>query len=261
MIFVDSHCHLDILDTDLVAVVERALANNVKKMVVPGTNLNSSQDVIALAEKFEQVYAAVGIHPHEVATVTDGDFEEIALLARHPKVVAIGEIGLDYHYPPYDEWTQRLLLQKMLDLASQVDKPVILHSRDALSDLMAIVTEWAQSNPLKSGRSGHGVFHMFEGGAASAASMIEQGFAISVGGNITFKNNQRSVEMLQVIGLSNLLLETDSPYISPVPFRGTPNEPSRIPLIAAKVAEITQTQVELVAAVTTKNAEILFDLG
>jgi TatD DNase family protein len=150
----------------------------------------------------------------------------------------------------------------MLALSSMCKKPVILHSRDALPDLLTVIDEWfinshnikVQQNPL------HGVFHMFEGDGSSAEVIIAKGFQISIGGNITYKNNTRSVELLKSIGLSSLLLETDTPYMTPVPFRGIPNEPSRIPLIAEKVADILQIKVELVAEVTTNNAKRLFSL-
>lgn len=231
-------------------------------MVLPGTNLASSKLAIEIAEKYDQVYAAIGIHPHEVSDIVDSDVEDIAKLVYHPKVVAIGEIGLDYHYPPFNESRQKSILKKMLALSSLCKKPVILHSRDALPDLLNIIDEWlinrnkneVQQNPL------HGVFHMFEGDGSSAEVIIAKGFQISIGGNITYKNNTRSVELLKSIGLSSLLLETDAPYMTPVPFRGIPNEPSRIPLIAEKVADILQIKVELVAEVTTNNAKRLFSL-
>jgi TatD DNase family protein len=178
-------------------------------------------------------------------------------------VVAIGEIGLDYHYTPFDEQIQKTVLLAMLTMASNLGKPVVLHSRDALSDLLTVVTGWRNSQ--KSGSqnkiSPGGVFHMFEGDSSDAIQAIRLGFYISIGGNITFKNNQRGQELIKAIGLQNLLLETDTPFISPHPFRGTQNEPARIPLIATKVAELQQTRVELVAETTTQNANILFKLG
>lgn len=262
MEFIDTHCHLDLLQKDISEVVNSALENNVKIMVLPGTDLATSKLAIKFAEKYDSVFAAVGIHPHEVSECSESDIEEIADLVYHPKVVAIGEIGLDYHYLPFDESRQKSILKKMLALSSSSKKPIILHSRDALADLVEVIDEWlisfpkvfAQQNPS------FGVFHMFEGDASSAKVLIQKGFQISFGGNITFKNNSRNVELLKSIGLSSLLLETDSPYMSPVPFRGIPNEPCRIPVIAAKIAEILQIKVELVAEVTTNNAKRLFSL-
>lgn len=262
MDFIDTHCHLDLLQKDISEVVKSAFNNNVNMMVVPGTNLASSKLAIEIAEEFDCVYAAVGIHPHEVAKCEEEDLEEIADLAYHPKVVAIGEIGLDYHYPPYDETRQKLILKNLLALSSSCNKPVILHSRDALPDLLNVIDEWLidyqQDNAHQ--KTLHGVFHMFEGDGLSAEVIIAKGFQISIGGNITYKNNSRSVNLLKSIGLSSLLLETDTPYMTPIPFRGIPNEPSRIPLIAAKIAEILQIKVELVAEATTNNAKRLFSL-
>jgi TatD DNase family protein len=263
LIFVDSHCHLNLIENDLTDVINRAIDSGIRKMVVPGTDLQSSIKAIEIAETFESVYAAVGIHPHESSNASPKDIQEISRLATHPKVVAIGEIGLDYHYSPFDEQIQKTVLLSMLTLASNLGKPVILHSRNALSDLLTVVTGWQNSQEFGGLHqiSSGGVFHMFEGDSIDALQAIRLGFYISIGGNITFKNNQRGQELIKAIGLQNLLLETDTPFISPHPFRGTQNEPARIPIIAAKVADLLQTRVELVAGITTLNANTLFKLG
>lgn len=260
MKFIDSHCHLNLLDQDLGEVVNRALDANITKIIVPGINLETSQKAVDLAERFSLVSAAVGIHPNEIKNTNRGDLDVIRNLALHPKVVAIGEIGLDYHYPPFDMRLQKIVLTNMLELALQVDKPVILHSRDSLPDLIKIISSFQKSKHTINNPSLSGVFHMFEGNWDEAISVTEMGFFISIGGNITFKNNQKEKSIAEKLELSKLLLETDSPFISPHPFRGTPNEPARIPVIAAKVAEIRQTQVELIAEVTTRNALSLFKL-
>jgi TatD DNase family protein len=261
LIFIDSHCHLNLIKEGLGDVIDRAIDANITKIIVPGINLETSQKAIEIAEIYPPVYAAVGIHPNEAGNTNPGDIEVIKNLALHSKVVAIGEIGLDYHYPPFDMLLQKNVLTTMLDLALQVEKPVILHSRDSLSDLLEIVTNYryAKQNHLGT-KPLCGVFHMFEGNCHEAIPVTKMGFFISIGGNITFKNNQKGKENVEKLELESLLLETDSPFISPHPYRGIPNEPARIPTIAAKVAEIRQTQVELVAEVTTRNAMSLFKL-
>ncbi len=252
MQFVDSHCHLDLLEEDLTSVIARAADAGVSRLVIPGIDLKSSQRVIEIAEKYPGVYAAVGIHPHEVEKTGTNDIAVLAKLAAHPKVVAIGEIGLDYHFPPFNMERQKQVLRSMFALANESGKPVILHSRDALPDLAALLQE-EKIRPA-------GVFHMFEGDSGSAKQVLGMGFFIGVGGSVTFKNNARVAEILAQLGTSRVVLETDAPYISPHPFRGTINEPSRIPLIAKKIAEILETQVELIAEQTTKNAILLFSL-
>ncbi len=261
MIFIDSHCHLNLIEEDLSEVIDRALDSNVTKIIVPGINLETSLKAIEIAERYASVFAAIGIHPHEVENAEPRDIEVLKNLASHSKVVAIGEIGLDYHYPPYNSLLQKDILTSMLDLSVQVDKPVILHSRDSLSDLIEIIANFQFSKQkIPDTKPLIGVFHMFEGNWHEAIPVTKMGFFISIGGNVTFKNNQKGKEIIEKLGLEKLLLETDSPFISPHPYRGIPNEPARIPTIAAKVAEIRQTQVELVAEVTTRNAKSLFKL-
>lgn len=261
MIFIDSHCHLNLLDENLDEVISRALDANVTKIIVPGINLETSKKAIEIAECYPSVYAAVGIHPHEVEKIQFHDIEILQKLATNSKVVAIGEIGLDYHYPPFNSLLQKEVLSKMLDLSIKVNKPVILHSRDSLPDLIKFLDDYQNIN-LESGilKSIYGVFHMFEGNWMEAISVAKMGFYYSIGGNITFKNNQKGKEIVEKTGMEKLLLETDSPFISPLPHRGIPNEPARIPIIAAKIAEILQTQVELVAEATSRNATSLFNL-
>lgn len=263
MIFVDSHCHLNLIENGLTDVINRAIDSGISKMIVPGIDLPSSNKALEIAEKYDPVYAAVGVHPHESSKASSQDINQISQLAMHPKVVAIGEIGLDYHYIPFDAQVQKKVLLAMLALATDLNKPVILHSRDALSDLFTTIIKWKNSinsdNPSQKFPSG--VFHMFEGDFNDAFQAMNLEFFISIGGNITFKNNHRGQELIKAIGLQRLLLETDTPFISPHPFRGTPNEPGRIPLIATRIAELLQTRVELVAETTTQNANTLFKLG
>lgn len=255
MNFIDSHCHLNLLKDDPFEVIDRALKSNVTKILVPGINLETSKKAIELAERFSPVYAAVGIHPNEVENIKPGDLESLKQLVVHRKVIAIGEVGLDYHYQPFDSQLQKQLLQSMIDLAKKSNKPLILHSRDALVDLIYLV-----ENHRKEYQEIAGVFHMFEGTFKDAEKIVKMGFYYSIGGNITFKKNQKEKEIIENLGFSNLLLETDSPFISPYPYRGTQNEPARIPIIAVKVAEIGQTKVELIAEITTRNCNSLFRL-
>lgn len=261
MNFIDSHCHLNLINNDPAEVIDRAARSNVTRIIVPGIDLETSKKAIELAERFPEVYAAIGIHPHEVLNIKLGDLDSLKQLALHPKVVAIGEVGLDYHYPPFDTQLQKQTLAAMIELAETFEKPLVLHSRDALMDLVSLVNDHITSKTYrKETKKLTGVFHMFEGTFKDSEKILRMGFYFSIGGNITFNKNQKEKEIIENLGISNLLLETDSPYISPHPYRGTPNEPARIPIIAAKVAEIGQTQVELVAEITTKNCYSLFRL-
>jgi TatD DNase family protein len=260
--FIDTHCHLNLFQNqnDLESVVKRSMDLGVTKIVIPGINVSTSRRAVELAETFPSVFAAVGIHPHEVSNYADEDITVIEELALSPKVVAVGEIGLDYHYPPINKDSQKHLLQIMLEISDGVSKPVILHSRDSMSDLLAVIRDWEinKKQTHNDQHSSYGVFHSFEGSVSDAQQIRKMKYIIGIGGSITFKNNIQLQQLVKDVGIEDIVLETDSPFLSPHPFRGVQNEPSRIPLIAQKVADLLEIQVELVADRTTRNANNLF---
>jgi TatD DNase family protein len=260
--FIDTHCHLNLFQdqSNLESVIQRSLDLGVTKIVIPGINVSTSRRAVELTETFPSVFAAVGIHPHELTNYTDEDIKAIEELAVLPKVVAIGEIGLDYHYPPINMDAQRKLLHCMLEISGSVTKPLILHSRDSMSDLLDVIQEWEFDHkpPHCIQQSFFGIFHSFEGNVHDALRIRNMKYLIGIGGPVTFKNNNQLQLLITDIGLDNIVLETDSPFLSPHPYRGIQNEPSRIPMIAQKVADLLEIQVKLVADSTTRNANNIF---
>lgn len=261
---VDTHCHLadGIFADDLARVLESALGQGVTKIIVPGVDLVSSQRAVKLAQIYPFLYAAVGIHPEAVAEFTEETLVEISSLAAEEKVVAIGEIGLDYHYTQEDYLEQVELFKKMLLIAQAVNKPAIVHSRDAMPDTLEILSEW-QSSAGKTSRGSTPtvVLHAFEGNLEQANRAIEMNFALGVGGPITYKNSALKHEVFSKISATHIVLETDSPYLPPQPFRGTRNEPAKLPLVAAYLSKLQDVTIEEIAGITTENADQIFHLG
>ena len=261
---VDSHCHLDLeqFDADRAAVLERAQAQGVRMIVNPGIDLVHSQQAIALADLHPQVYAAVGIHPNSSADFSEQTLTKLSALAEHPKVVAIGEIGLDYHWETVSRPTQAQAFRAQLDLAAELGLPVIIHNREASTDLAQILDAWAASartrnSPLAK-RPFWGVLHAFSGDAALAQAAVSWNFAIGLGGPVTFKNAHDLHNLAPQLCLDHLLLETDAPWLTPHPFRGKRNEPAYVALVAARLAELLAVPVEEIAARTTAVARSLF---
>ncbi len=261
---VDSHCHLDLeqFDADRAAVLERAQAQGVRMIVNPGIDLVHSQQAIALADLHPQVYAAVGIHPNSSADFSEQTLTKLSALAEHPKVVAIGEIGLDYHWETVSRPTQAQAFRAQLDLAAELGLPVIIHNREASTDLAQFLDAWAASartrnSPLAK-RPFWGVLHAFSGDAALAQAAYSWNFAIGLGGPVTFKNAHDLHNLAPQLCLDHLLLETDAPWLTPHPFRGKRNEPAYVALVAARLAELLAVPVEEIAARTTAVARSLF---
>lgn len=260
----DTHCHLNlnIFEEDLPLVIKRGLDSGVVFFLVPGIDLETSRRAVELTEQFPGVYAAVGIHPSEAYQWNQQVAKEISALARHPRVVAIGEIGLDYYRERTPRELQRSLLREQLDLALDVQLPVILHQRASFEDLWGILNQWLQENradaPYLSARAG--VFHSFDGTADEARKAIELGFMVGVSGPVTYKNALNRRAVVGCLGLSSILLETDSPYLPPHPFRGKRNEPAFLRYVSEKVAEIYTLDTVEIAGITTHNAARLFAL-
>ncbi|WDL99008.1 TatD family hydrolase [Alicyclobacillus sp. ALC3] len=248
----DSHCHLndDQFADDLADVLTRARAVGIKRIVVPGVDVASSQRAIWLAEQEPEVFAAVGIHPEAAKDVPDEDFAQIESLTSHPKVVAVGEIGLDYYWDAAPRPEQQDVLRRQLELAERCRLPVILHNRESTADLVAMIESFR-------GRV-TGVMHCFNESEAVAKRCLDLGYYISFGGPVTFKKADDVRAVAQVIPADRLLAETDSPYLSPTPLRGKRNEPERVALVVAELARVRGQDTEEVARQTAENALRLF---
>ena len=251
---IDSHCHLDFKHYNgrREAIIAEAARAGVHTLVNIGVDLETSKKSIALAERFESVYAAVGVHPHDSKTFDADILEQIRKLAAHQKVVAIGEIGLDYYrdFSPRD--VQRQAFMQQLELAVDLEMPIVIHTREAFRDTIDLVRPFA---PALAG----GVFHCFPGNAKEAAEVLDLGFHVSVGGRITYKNALSAV-MAASVPLERILLETDAPFLTPEPFRGKTNSPAYIPYVGRKLAEIKGVEVDEVDRVTDRNTQKLFRL-
>ncbi|HEX9079218.1 MAG TPA: TatD family hydrolase [Desulfuromonadaceae bacterium] len=257
VLFIDSHAHIyggEFRD-DLGAVLERAVQAGVGSIVVPGGDLESSREACELAASHERIYCAVGVHPHDAARVTDRCYEIFREMAMgNPKVVAIGEIGLDFYRDRSPRPDQERVFRRFLRLARELSLPVIVHDRDAHERVMRILRE------EQAGETG-GVLHCFSGDLKMAGECVEMGFYISIPGTVTFAANEQLREVVRGIRIEHLLIETDSPYLAPVPHRGKRNEPAHVRLVAEKVAELKGLSVADVGRITSLNAQRLFRLG
>ena len=256
MELIDTHAHLDDekFAHDRAAVVERALAAGVVKIITMGDSLDSSARSVALAEKFELVYAAVGIHPEEAQPMTAATDEQIAAWAAQEKVVAIGEIGLDYYWEKDEERRalQRAIFVRQLDLARQLKLPVCIHDREAHGDMMKILkTE---------GRGLRGVLHCYSGSWEMATELLKGDWYFGVDGPLTYKNAAKLPEIVQRLPAERILVETDSPYLSPMPFRGKRNEPAHVLCVAKKAAELRGESLEAFARATRENTRELYGI-
>ncbi len=248
----DSHAHIDDekFDDDRLAVITRAKENGVGHFINVGADMQSSLRSIKLAEDHKEIYAVVGVHPHEAEKVLEADYDQIAQWTRHPRVVGIGEIGLDYYYDLSPRQLQKEVFIRQLDVARQMHMPVSIHDRDAHGDTMAI---------LKSeGKGIVGVVHCFAGSMEMAKELIKMGWYLGVDGPVTFKNAAKLPEIMTNIPLERLLIETDSPYLTPVPFRGKRNEPGYVRYVAEHVAALRNLEFETFAKATTQNVCDLF---
>jgi len=260
---VDAHAHLDdrAFAADREAVIARAVAAGVSRILTVGVDLPSSRAAVALAENYPAVYAAVGLHPHDARKWHEATGLELRALAQHPRVVAIGETGLDFYRNLSPREAQIAAFRAQLALADEVGLPVIIHDREAHGEVMAILREWLIQ--VRSPRSAvpppaRGVLHAFSGDLAMAEEISRLGFFIALGGPLTFANARRPMEIARQLPLDRLLIETDCPYLTPEPFRGRRNEPAYVRYVAERLAQIRAQPVEIVAKATTQNALTLF---
>ncbi len=254
--WIDSHCHLndEAFQADFGAAIARAAAAGVDQLVVVGCDLPSTVQAVAMAQQYAGVWAAVGIHPHDAKCWDRAAAERITALLTEPKVVALGEIGLDYHYNYSTKEEQLLAFRAQMALARTTGKPVIIHNRDAHQDTLTVLKE----QPL--GPAG-GVMHCYTGSGEMAAEFIKCGLYISFAGPITFSNAARLREVAAQVPMERILIETDSPYLTPHPFRGQRNEPAYARLVGEKLAEIKGLPVAEVMRQTAANTRKLFGIA
>lgn len=247
---IDTHCHISINDyDDIDKLILKIKESGVTKIIINGCDMNSNKEVLDLVKKYDIVYGALGFHPTELDSYND---ECLSFLEEHIndyKIVAVGEIGLDYHYEEYDKNKQIMVFKKQLDIAMKFNKPIVVHSRDAIKDTIDILKEYQL----------RGSIHCFSGSLESAREFIKMGYLLGVGGVVTYKNAKNIKNVLSNVDLSYILLETDSPYLTPEPYRNMKNDSSYIPLIVSSIALIKGVEDALVVDITNKNACDLFD--
>jgi len=270
---IDTHCHLDLphFDPDRERVLERAAAAGVGIIINPAIDLASCRRVLALARQYSNIYAAIGVHPNDCANFSESTLQALYELAQHPRVVAIGEIGLDYYWQKVPVAQQKRALRDQLALAAELGLPVILHSRrssagdDTTSscnaDLLEEVGQWLAAAPnLKGGRAIIGVWHAFSGDLAEAQAAYELGLVLGLGGPVTFQNARRLHALVPSLDPHRLILETDAPYLAPHPYRGQRNEPGYVALVAQSLANLYAMPADKLARMTTATAVRLFRL-
>ena len=247
----DTHAHMDdrAFDEDREALLTKLPEQGIGLLMNPGCSLASSRNAVALAERYDYIYAAVGSHPDAADEVTGEVLAEYRALCKHEKVLAIGEIGLDYHYEDIPRARQQAAFRAQMALAAELDLPVIVHEREAHEDGMRIVEEFPTVK---------GVFHCYSGSAEMAKWLVSRGWYIGFTGVLTFKNARKAVETAAAIPIDRIVLETDCPYMSPEPFRGKRNDPGRLYRMAEKLAEIRGLSVEEIHAITMENGKKLY---
>ena len=253
---VDSHCHLDMkdFDKDREAVIERARNNGIGHMVSIGIDLKSSRSALALARKHDFIHATVGCHPHDADACNSRDLKDLAALACEPEVVAWGEIGLDYYRNYSGKETQRSIFKRQLELARNAELPVIIHDRDAHEEVYAILEKMGKGERK-------GIIHCFSGDKDLAEAFIALGYYISIPGTVTYKNAVQIKEVAAAIPLDRMLVETDAPFLAPVPGRGKRNEPAFVLHTAREIAKLRDIPFEIVAEQTTQNAGRIFGIS
>ncbi len=258
----DTHCHLDFdwFDNDRAQVIDRARAVGLERLLNPGITIRSSHHAIKLAEEYAEVYAAVGVHPNDGLSWDHESISTLRDLASHPKVVAIGEIGLDYYRDRTPKDVQKRIFLEQLDLAAELRLPVVVHCREAMGDMLEILSGWqATLNESQSTLSKYpGVLHSFSGNMAEGEKIRISNFMLGLTGPITFQNAKALQDLVIRLPLSSILIETDAPFLTPHPYRGKRNEPGRVKLVAEKVAELHQEAYNTVTKITAANAAELF---
>ncbi len=248
---IDTHTHINMIENiSIDEILENAGKNNVKKIIVPASNAADIDEVFELSQKYDNVYCYLGIHPSEAKDWNDTIEEKIRTLAKSPKVVGIGEIGLDYYWDKSFVELQKDVFIKQIKLANELNLPVNVHDREAHKDTFDILKEHNKNSTV--------IMHCFSGSPEFAAECIKEGWYIAIGGVVTFKNAKKMKEVAGTIPLERLLLETDSPYLTPVPYRGDENQPAYVKFAAQEIAKIKEISYNEVVSATTQNAERIF---
>lgn len=261
MQLIDTHCHLnfDAFDEDRDAVIARAAEAGIDRILIPSTDLQTGDEAVTLAENHVEIWAAVGIHPNSSTNFEPAFVDVLRGKTAHPKVVAIGEIGLDYHWDFSPKERQWQAFEAQLELARALELPVIIHNREATDDILAILERWVTTLP-ESIKDRPGVLHSFSASPDAAERALAAGFYLGFTGPITFKNADELRHIAAQVPLNRVLMETDSPYLTPTPHRGKRNEPAYVRLVAERFAALRQLSLEEAASQTTRNAEILFSI-
>jgi TatD DNase family protein len=251
--FFDSHAHYDHekFENDRFETIMKAYESGVTYILNASSNIASSIDTVSLTQKFDFVYGAVGVHPHCASEINDNTYAALRNFTKDDKIVAIGEIGLDYYYEYSPRDLQKLHFAKQISLAKELDLPIIIHDRDAHKDTMDIVKS-------EQAKDVGGVFHCYSGSVEMLREVLDNNFYISVGGALTFKNAKKLVEVVEYVPLDRLMIETDCPYLTPEPHRGKRNDSGHVRLVAQKISAIRGIELEKIAELTTDNAKKLF---
>lgn len=253
---IDSHCHLydEKLNNIRHDILQNLITNN-QIAICNGDNIKTSKQSIELSCQNKNIYATVGVHPHEAETFTDNTISELKNLTTNKKVVAIGEIGLDYYYNFSPKEIQKSVLKEQIILASNLSLPCVFHVREATADFLELIKDLHKTYKFS------GYVHSFSGSLETAKIYLNYGFYIGINGIITFNNANKMLEVVKHLPLDRILIETDAPYLTPVPYRGTPNRPEYVKLVASKIAELKNISVEEVISVTTNNAKTFFKIN
>lgn len=251
---IDTHSHIDMIDFETTdEAVEKAKSYGVEKIILPSVDVNTFENVIKIANQYEGVYCALGIHPSEADKAKDEDFVKLVELASDKKVVAVGECGLDYYWDKENIELQKEVFLKQIKIAKELKLPLLVHDREAHKDTFDILDENVSGKiPI--------IFHCFSGSLEFANECIKKGYYIALGGVVTFKNAKKVHEVAKNIPLERLLLETDAPYLTPEPHRGEPNEPAYVKFVAERIAQIREIPYDEVAEITTANARKIFGI-
>ena len=250
---IDTHSHINFADykENFDSFIENLKNNEIDNVIIPGVEPSTFDEIISLCEQYNIIYGAIGVHPSEAKTYTDETEKEIYKLCKNEKIIAIGEIGLDYYWEQETKELQKEVFRKQLKIAEELQVPVLIHDREAHKDTFEILQEFNLEDV---------VFHCFSGNADFAKKCIKKGYYIAIGGVVTFKNAKDLKEVAKIVPLDKLLLETDAPYLAPVPYRGKLNTPAYLKYIAEEIANIREIDVEEVKKQTTINAQKIFGI-
>jgi len=252
--YFDTHAHYcdKRFKEDLDELLGSMIGSGISLILNAGSSMRTSKFSLELADRYPFIYASVGVHPHDAKSMTDDTVSELEKLLSHPKAMAVGEIGLDYHYDFSPRDVQRMRFREQLELARRLDKPVIIHEREALQDTLDIVRDYGDLT---------GVFHCFSGSRETAKTVLDMGWYLSFTGIVTFKNARRALEVLEIMPADRIMLETDCPYMAPEPMRGKRNSSLYLPYIADKIGQVRGVSAEEVAATTMENGKRFFGIS